>query len=312
MKILVPDNTELELDLPDDVDVVPFTEGKAIPEEHLDAEAVVAWGASPNSLGSMAKDMPNLRWVQSLSAGVDAFLAAGIPDRVILTTGRGLHDQTVSEHAVALLMSLARQLPSYFRAQENHEWLQDRRGPKPMADPERVSTLIDARVLIWGFGSIGQTLAPIMQALGAKQVRGVARRAGMREGFEVVDDVDQVLPETDVLVMILPSDEQTTHALNAERIALLPDRSIVVNVGRGTTVDEEALVAALREGKLAGAGLDVMEAEPLPEDSPLWDAPNTVLTPHVAGFRAHGAKELIESNFRAWRNRVPMRNAVPL
>lgn len=309
MKILVTDKTQLDFDRPDGAVVVRFKESRPIPDEHLDAEVVVCWGATA-SLG-LLKEMPKLRWVQSLSAGTDAFLAAGLPDGVLLTSGRGLHDHTVTEHAVALLLALVRELPDLVHAQDEHRWASEKRGPKPLQLPERVSTLIDARVLIWGFGSIGQALAPVLRALGAS-VRGVARSAGERAGFPVIAaaDIREALPETDVLVMILPSEPETEKALNAELLALLPDRALVCNVGRGTTVDEDALVEALREGRIAGAALDVMATEPLPPDSPLWDAPHCVLTPHVAGFRAHGGDELVGGNLAAFLAGTQMRNLV--
>ncbi len=309
MKILVPDTADFNFDVPEGAEVIQFKESDPIPAEHMDAEVVVAWGHNA-SLASL-KSMPGLRWVQSLSAGTDAFVAAGLPAGAVLTSGRGLHDHTVTEHAVALLLALVRQIPASVRAQDDHRWDGAQRGPKPLKDPDRVSSLIDANVLIWGFGSIGQTLAPALTALQAN-VTGVARTAGERAGYPViaVEDIERALPETDVLVMILPSEPGTVKALNAERLALLPKRSIVCNVGRGVTVDEDALLAALETQEIAGAALDVMATEPLPADSPLWDAPNILLTPHVAGFRAHGAKELINHNLKAYLAGSEMKNVV--
>ncbi len=295
MKILLTDKTDLDLSWPAGTELVRFREADPIPDEHLDADVVIGWG-HPVSLDSLQR-MPNLRLVQSLSAGVDAFLAAGLPEGARLVPGRGLHDRTVSEHTLALLLSLVRQLPEYFGAQEEHRWLSEKRGPKPLHEPGRVSTLIDANVLIWGFGSIGQHLAPILTALGAN-VRGVAQTAGTRAGYQVIagDDIEDLLPETDILVMVLPATTETEGILDARKLALLPARALVCNVGRGVTVDADALVAALEDGSLGGAALDVTPQEPLPEDSPLWDAPNCVITPHVAGFRADGAEALVQES----------------
>ena len=309
MKILVTDSLELGIDWPSGSVVIPFDETRPIPDEHLDAEAVVCWG-NPASLQSM-RQMPNLRWVQSLSAGTDAFIAAGLPESALLTSGRGLHDHTVTEHAVAMLLALVREIPDFVHAQDAHHWAAEKRGAKPLYDPRRVSTLIDANVLIWGFGSIGQTMASPLTALGC-HVRGVARTAGERAGYEVIsaEDIREALPDTDILVMVLPSEPETQKVLNGELLELLPDRSLVCNVGRGSTVDEDALVAALRDGTLAGAGLDVMSSEPLPPESPLWDAPNCLLTPHVAGFRAHGADDLVGGNLKAFLAGEQLRNLV--
>ncbi len=309
MKILVTDSLQLGIEWPPGSILLPFDESRPIPDELLDADAIVCWGSSA-SLQSM-QQMPNLRWVQSLSAGTDSFAAAGLPESVLLTSGRGLHDQTVTEHAVALLLALVREIPDLVHAQDAHHWATEKRGAKPLHDPRRVSTLIDANVLIWGFGSIGQSMAPVLTALGC-HVRGVARAAGVRAGYEVIatESVREALPGTDILVMVLPSEPETQKVLNAELLELLPGRSLVCNVGRGSTVDEDALVAALRDGAIAGAALDVMESEPLPPESPLWDAPNCLLTPHVAGFRAHGADKLVGGNIRAFLAGEQLRNVV--
>ncbi|WP_342771390.1 NAD(P)-dependent oxidoreductase [Georgenia muralis] len=141
----------------------------------------------------------------------------------------------------------------------------------------------------------------MLTALGAT-VRGAARSAGTRAGFDVVaeDDLDAELAATDILVMILPATPATEKALDAARLAALPAHAYVVNVGRGATVDEEALLAALTEGRIAGAAVDVTAVEPLPAESPLWDAPNLIITPHGAGGRPVGADALIEANVAAF------------
>jgi phosphoglycerate dehydrogenase-like enzyme len=166
-------------------------------------------------------------------------------------------------------------------------------------------------VLVWGFGSIAATLAPLLTALGA-QVRGVARSGGTRHGFEVItpDDLPTALPETDVLLMILPATAETDRALDARLLGLLPRRAWVVNVGRGATVDEPALVDALRAGRIAGAALDVTAVEPLPPSSDLWDLPNVILTPHAAGGRPLGADALIAANAAAFLAGAPLTNVV--
>ena len=151
----------------------------------------------------------------------------------------------------------------------------------------------------------------MLDALGA-EVRGVARSEGERSGFPVIAEqrINEVLPETDVLIMILPGVESTRNALGAERLALLPDHAYVVNVGRGTTIDEAALVDALESGSIAGAGLDVTAVEPLPADSPLWDARNLILTPHAAGGRADLGAQLIHENLAAYLDGTPLKNVI--
>ena len=311
MKILLPDSLPLAPALPEGVEAVRYEVTAPVPDEHLDAEALVVWGNAPADLRAVAGRMPRLRWVQTLAAGPDAVLGAGFPDDVVVTSGVGLHDRPVTEHALALVLALLRRLPTALAAQAEHRWADELGGLQPLHPEEAVTTLLDARVLVWGFGNIGQNLAPLLQALGA-QVRGVGRSAGERSGFPVVaeDRLEAELEHTDVLVMILPATDATTHALDAARLAALPQHAFVVNVGRGATVDEPALVAALTEGRIAGAALDVTEVEPLPTDSPLWDAPNLLLTPHAAGGRPVGADELVAANLAALLAGRELRNVV--
>ncbi|MGY1706226.1 phosphoglycerate dehydrogenase [Geodermatophilus sp. SYSU D00697] len=311
MKLLLPDSVPLAPDLPEGVHAVVYDAAAPVPDEHLDAEAMVVWGSSTADLAAVAGRMPRLRWVQTLAAGPDAVLAAGFPEDVVVTAGAGLHSATVTEHALALTLALVRRLPAAARAQGEHRWARELGGLQPLHPEGAVTTLIDARVLIWGFGAIGQTLAPVLASLGAR-VRGVARSAGERAGFAVVaeEDLEAELGRTDVLVMILPSTAGTTRALDAGRLAALPAHAHVVNVGRGSTVDEPALVAALVEGRIAGAALDVTETEPLPADSPLWDAPDLLLTPHAAGGRPVGADDLVSANLAALLDGGELRNVV--
>ena len=285
-------------------DVVLFSESEPVPDEHHDAEGLVLWGGGGSGRADVLAQMParltRLRWIQTLAAGPDNVLAAGFPDSVAITSGRHFHDRTVAEHAAALALGCVRSLPTAVRAADRHEWSPALGGAHPIHDPERLTTLYEARTLVWGFGAIGVTTARLLTAFGAS-VRGVARTAGQRAGYEVVAeaDIESVLPETDLLIMVLPSTLQTAGALSAERLALLPHRAVVVNVGRGTTVDQTALEAALRSGAISGAGLDVTDPEPLLAGSTLWDAPNLLLTPHAAGGRVVGAVERILANAAA-------------
>ena len=311
MKILVPDSIDLDLQLPEGAVSVVYDNHAPIPDEHVDAEVLVDWGYSRKKLADAASRMPNLMLVQSLAAGADGALAAGFGDSVAICSGVGLHDGPVTEHTLALILAMVRRLPESFEAQRRHEWSNELGGIQPNRGQDKVITLLDARVLIWGFGSIGQTIAPLLAALGA-DVRGVARSSGTRAGFPVMTEVDLAdeLPRTDLLVMVLPGTPDTVDVLNADRLALLPNHALVVNVGRGTTVDEDALLSALQEGSIAGAALDVTDTEPLPAESPLWDAPNLVLTPHAAGNRPLGAGDLIATNVEALLNGASLRNSL--
>lgn len=310
LKLLLPDSIDLSPDLPDDVEAVIYPARGPIPDEHLDAEVLVAWDNGRRLL-QQATTMPRLRLVQGLMAGTDLIVAAGFGPEVAICSGVGLHDATVTEHAMALCLALVRRIPLSLRAQAEHRWAIEIAGNRPFREEGPVTSLIGARVLIWGFGSIGQTLAPLLASMGAT-VTGAATTAGERGGFTVVDDegLADELARTDLLVMVLPSAESTADALNAERIGQLKKDAYVVNVGRGATLDEDALIAALKSGHIAGAALDVMKTEPLPAESPLWEAPNILLTPHNAGGRPVGADELISANIAALLGGDQLRNLV--
>ncbi|CAI4213495.1 unnamed protein product [Parascedosporium putredinis] len=247
-----------------------------------------------------------------LAAGPNDVLNAGFDTSAIqVTTGSGLHDFTVAEHTLGMLLVAARRFFEMRDYQLRGEWPGHLGGPQPDRPTGAFTTLRDARVLIWGFGNIAKTLTPLLTALGA-QVSGVARSAGVRDGVQVYaeDKLAELLPQTDVLVMILPGAESTRNALNAERLKQLPKHGWVVNVGRGTSVDEEALADALEKGEIGGAALDVFEAEPLPAPSRLWKAPNLVVSPHAAGGRPQGAEALVTENLKKFVAGEKLKNII--
>jgi phosphoglycerate dehydrogenase-like enzyme len=275
-----------------------------------DAQALVVWGTSRRVL-AQATTLPELRWVADLAAGPDRVLSAGFAPRVLLTHGVGLHDATVTEHTVALVLACLRHLPALVRAQDEHRWAGDLGGVQALHPTGSVRTLIGSHVVVWGFGSIAARLAPVLTALGAR-VTGVARTAGTRAGCPVVTaaQVGAELADCDVLVGLLPGTAATRHLLDAHVLGQLPPRAFVVNVGRGSTLDEAALLDAVRSGSLAGAALDVFETEPLPADSPLWGEPRVLISPHAAGGRPVGADELVSDNLGRLVAGRPLRNLI--
>ncbi|KAI0205811.1 D-isomer specific 2-hydroxyacid dehydrogenase [Astrocystis sublimbata] len=313
MKLLYP--TSLKLDVASlegfGVSLHAYDVNSIIPEDLIDAEVLVTWTNSADNLNDAAKRMTKLRWIQSLAAGPNDVLSAGFPSSVIVTTGSGLHDRTVAEHTLGLLLSAARRFDEMRDYQVQGKWPAHLGGPQPDRPKDRFTTLRDANVTIWGYGNIAKTLTPSLTVLGAT-VRGIARSAGVREGTEVYgeDKLPEIFAKTDALIMILPGSESTKNALNSERLKLLPKHAWVVNVGRGTSIDEDALADALEKGEIGGAALDVFVKEPLPEGSRLWRAKNCIVSPHAAGGRPQDAEALIAYNLRRFLAGQELKNII--
>lgn len=313
-KLLYPTSLALDAKLLEgySVELVPYNVKETIPEEHTDAEILVTWTNTAANLKDAATRLTKLRWIQSLAAGPNDVLGAGFdPAKITITTGSGLHDHTVAEHALGLLLSAARRFYEMRDVQLQGKWPGHLGGPQPDRPAGKFTTLQDANVVVWGFGNIAKCLTPWLTALGAN-VKGVARSKGVRNGIEIYAEADlpTLLPNTDALVMILPGSDATKHALNAERLKLLPRHAWIVNVGRGTSVDEDALADALDQGAIGGAALDVFETEPYPEGGRLYKTPNTIVSPHAAGGRPQNPEDLIAWNLRKFLAGQELKNVI--
>lgn len=315
MKLLYP--TSLVLDIKA-IEGFPVTlhayDVKApIPEDLTDADFLVTWTNSASNLSDACKRMRNLKWIQSLAAGPNDVLNAGFdPKKIKICTGSGLHDKTVAEHALGQLLNAARRFYEMRDYQLQGKWPQHLGGPQPDRPKGKFTSLRGANVTIWGYGNIAKSLAPVLLALGAN-VRGIARTPGVREpGVQIYGDdkLEEILKDTDALVMILPGDDSTKHVINAKTLAMLPKHAWIVNVGRGISIDEDALVDALEKGNLGGAQLDVFQTEPLPDNDRLFKVPNLVVSPHAAGGRPQGSEELIAGNLRKFLAGQDLKNVL--
>lgn len=231
---------------------------------------VLPYSSRATALASLA-DLPALSLVQSLSAGYDD-LVGELPPGVPLANGAGLHDASTSELALALVLASLRGLDDAVRDAEQARW-----------HPVRRTGLADRRVLVLGTGGIGAAVAARLRPFEVDVVR-VASSARRDDDGVVhgVEDLPDLLPGVDVVVVTLPLTPDTRGLVDAAFLAAMPAHSLLVNVGRGAVVDTAALVAELRAGRLRAA-LDVVDPEPLPPEHPLWAAPGLILTPHVGG-----------------------------
>lgn len=231
--------------------------------------------AEPARAQPLLEHARKLTWLQSTYAGVDILVQPGQRRDYQLTNVRGIFGPLMSEYVFGHLLSLTRQIANYREQQRQKLW-----------QSRPYESLAGKTLMVLGTGSIGQHIARTGQHFGMK-VLGVSRSGREREGFSQVYQLpalDRLLPQADVIVSVLPSTRETRHLFNATRFGQMKSSAIFFNVGRGSAVDSEALLMALRTGKLGYAVLDVFEQEPLAAESPLWAQPNLVITPHNSAY----------------------------
>lgn len=293
-----------------------FGDGAQAPSEEAlrvipDAEAYVGFGM-PRSLFLAGE---KLRWVQTGTAGVATLLFDEMKrGDVTLTNAAGLYGPTIAEHVLAGVLHFLRAFDIAQELRQSRTWDQSVFATARAA----VREVDECRVLVVGAGGLGSEIARRFRALGAR-VTGVRRRPelGLPEGFDAIHglaELDALIPAADILVLATPLTDETRTLLTAARIARLPANAIVCNVARGALVDEPALTAALVDGRVRGAVLDVFAREPLASDSPLWQLARVVHTPHVSGVSPRRfwdrLQDLILDNWARYRAGTPLRNVV--
>ena len=251
-----------------------------------------------------------LKWIQFTTVGVEIGLKMGLPDGVWVTNAGGVGQRVLASHAMALMLGVMRNFTRFERLRPQRVWSRNSMSAH-IVDPD------GARLVLLGMGRIAQDVARKAKAFDM-EVICVTRAAtpAVPEIDRVVPrkKVDEVLPSADVVMVAMPLDNSTRGFLSAERIALMPARSILVNISRGKVVDEAALARALAEGRIMGAGLDALADEPLAATSPLWDLPNVIITPHVGGQGGQQLwrrmSELIRDNTRRYLAGAPLKHVV--
>jgi len=285
------------------VELVVASDGAALAAAAVDADAVMG-PLSP----AVWQAATRLRWVQLPSAGVERYLAIpGVREsEVVLSNAQRIYAEGGAEHVMAMVLGLARRLPTVLALQREHRW-----DPEPLTgggplsgQPSKLLELNGKTLLVAGLGGIGTEVARLAHGMG---MRVVATRGSSRSGPDFVDyvgladELPRLAGEADVIVNVLPLTSATEGTFDAALFDQVKRGALFVNIGRGRTVDTEALVAALRDGRIGGAGLDVTDPEPLPAESPLWSMPNVIVTPHVGGDSDGDMKRmwvLFEENLR--------------
>jgi phosphoglycerate dehydrogenase-like enzyme len=263
-------------DAPDIVTAERKGDSTDVKFENMLAQAEIIYGYRPPQ--NVIARSPKLKWIQTMLAGVDHFLTADIvKSRVTVTNTSGIHASPVSEMTFCMMLMFAKQAPFCFLNKQEKKW-------------ERFITILlrSKTVGIVGLGSIGRELARMSKAF---DMRVIATRRTAKKGDRAryvdliipVENLRALLSESDFVVLLLPSTSGTYKMIGEKELRAMKPTAYLINVGRGSTVDEEAMVGALEQGWIAGAGLDAYAVEPLPVDSKLWVLPNVIISPHVSG-----------------------------
>lgn len=253
--------------LPEGMRADVWTGGTELPRSRDEVEVVIPPFPVQYPHLELLTDLPKLRLIQLQSAGAEKVIPF-VPPGVTLATARGAHDATVAEWILSVILAQEHDVPRFVRAQQQQKW-----------DFHLTGELTGKTVLILGYGSIGEAVARRLDGFGVNLVP-VARH--QKPGVNGVDELPDLLPEADIVILLVPVTPATERMVDKNFLARLHDGALVVNAARGAIVDTAALLAELQQGRLRAA-LDVTDPEPLPPGHPLWEAPGLLLTPHVAG-----------------------------
>lgn len=265
---------------------------------------------TPEGGEALRRHAKALRWIHFGSAGIERGIAMGLPDEVVVTNSTGVKATMVSEHAMTLLLMLARRMPEIAADQRARRWRREEMTAK-------MGTLEGATVCVVGRGAIGREL---VRKLLAFDTRVIAVSRTLSDPGEVAavfprERLAEALAQADAVAICTSGDESSHHLIGARELAAMKPTAVVVNVARGNIIDEPALIAALQRGGIAGAGLDANEDEPLPPASPLWAMPNVIISPHIAGQGSTGypmQRKLFAQNLERLRAGLPLINECKL
>ena len=291
--------------------VIQLPDCRELVTELPDTDIFAGFFIRPNQL-PYAKQ---LQWIHSTAAGIGELNYPALRESgILITNASGVHGVSIAEHVLGLLLALARRFPDAFQFQSRSQWGQE----QIWTTEPHLLELRDAVLLLVGFGAVGKGVAQLARAIGMR-VRAVTRSGqgdtSLAEKIYAAAELDSALAEADYVVLAAPETAETKQLFSARQFAAMKPTSYFINVARGTLVDEDALIAALREHKIAGAALDVTAREPLPPESPLWHCPNLFITPHLAGASEHlwtRQTTLLIENLERWFDGRELINVVDL
>jgi phosphoglycerate dehydrogenase-like enzyme len=258
-------------------------------EPHLhEAEIIAGWKKEIKK--NCIENDSKLRWLQSWSAGINSMPLEKMQEKgILLTSANGVHAFPISETIFALMLGLTRKIHTYVKNQQSKTW-----------HHAGINLEIHNKTItILGIGAIGKETAKIAKVFGMKVI-GIRNSSKPEEHVDemyTTEQLNEVLPQADYVVVTLPLTKETQHLIGAEQFNIMKSSAFFINIGRGEIVKEDELIRALQEGQIAGAGLDVFTTEPLPPESPLWEMDNVIITPHTSGSTEHYNKRVIEDIF---------------
>lgn len=304
MKVALPEQFREHIEASGElgVDTAWYTDTESALKAVKDCQAI--WFNLPTrDVEAVLEAGGDLRWWSILYAGVNGWPLASLAQRgILLSNGAGLHAVPIAEYVTLGLLALAKRYPDLVRAQDRREWV----------DLGSAQELLGKEVLIYGYGLIGREIAQRLRSFGMK-ITGIRRHPGEEPGVVGVEGWRDRLGETDCLILSAPLTDATRALVGEGELKAMKSTAWLVNIARGQLVDENALVASLGSGEIAGAYLDVTVTEPLPADSPLWGAPNLILTPHHSSSTTElerRAVALFRDNLERFRSGRPLRNLV--
>lgn len=280
-------------------------------QELADADIFMGYSLGPDLLSRAHK----LQWIHAVSAGVTQFMYPELRERgVLVTNATSVHAIPIAQHILGMLVALARRFPDSLRQQQQGLWGQNELWTAPVKPRE----LSGQTILFIGFGEIGRETARLLRPLEMHiwaVTHSGSSTSDLAERFFTASKLHDVLPQADFVVVAAPDTPQTRNMLGAREFALMKPTAYLINIARGTLIDEPALIDALQRNRIAGAALDVTVKEPLPPESPLWKLPNAFITPHVSGATENTwqrQEELIAENLQRWFEGKQPRNLVDL
>lgn len=264
-----------------EIEVIAVANIDELAAKTSNVDAMITWPFIDNKFVEYCKNAPSLNWIHTFTAGVDGIIKSELRySDITITATKGIHGPPISDHVIAFIFTFLRSFHRLAEYQRKKEWFRNRPGQEELCSEESFNKTVG----VIGLGTVGMDIARKCKLLGMRVI-GMRRTPAPSEWVDVCysqAELDKLLTESDFVVLAAPLTENTSAMIGENELRLMKKTAYLINIARGGIVDENALIKALQEKVIAGAGLDAVAKEPLSPDSPLWDIPNVVITPHIS------------------------------